>query len=349
MEDQYADWSFGNVKTIKSKFPDKTSKEIQKFLDKDEIYTRFKQHKKAKNYSPIFVYKKRELFQADVVFFTNPEMVKVNKGYKYIFTCIDCFTKMAWVYPLKANTCENVLQSFKHILSVCGKQPDRLNSDRGSELICKKFKDFLLEKKNFHYLSYSIRKCPIIERFNLTLQNLLYKIMAKKRTHNWIENLEQAMKIYLTRKHRTIGMSPTEAEKEKNSNTVRQNLLIFFHRSYGRRKKPKFAVNDTVRIWLKKRTFQRGYDENFGREYFTIKKVLRNLPVPRYIIKDSNEETISGAFFEDELTKFVPSDFFEIEILKKRKHKKKTEYFVKYVGYPDKMNEWLSENQLKSL
>ena len=33
------------------------------------------QHLKAKKYSPIYVYNKRELFQADVVFFTESDML----------------------------------------------------------------------------------------------------------------------------------------------------------------------------------------------------------------------------------------------------------------------------------
>ena len=352
MEDKYFKdeaWSFGSEKTLKKKFSEKSKTEIQNFLNKNEIYTRFKQHRKTKRYSPIYVYQKRELFQADVVFFTNSDIVKANQGYKYLFTCIDCFTKMAWVYPLKENTCENVLRSFQHILSVCGKKPDRLNSDRGSELICKKFEHFLIQNNIFHYLSYSIRKCPIIERFNLTLQNLLYKIMAERKTFNWTDSIKHAMNIYLNREHRTIGMSPVQAEKEENTAEVRKNLLIFFNRNGGRKKKPKYVVDDTVRIWMKKRTFQRGYDESFSREYFKIKKVLLNLPVPRYILEDSKGGKIIGAFFEDELVKFVPNDSFEIIIKNKRKKKSRTEYFVHYLGYPSSMDEWVSEKQLKNI
>ena len=108
-----------------------------------DIYTRFKQHKKPRKFSPIYVYRKRELFQSDVVFFTNKDMVKANDGYRYLFTTVDVFTKMAWVYPLKGNTCKNVMNAFKDILKKCGKIPERLNTDRGSEMICKQFEDFL--------------------------------------------------------------------------------------------------------------------------------------------------------------------------------------------------------------
>ena len=104
-----------------------------------------------------------------------------------------------------------------------------------------------------------------------------------------------------------------------------------------------------MRIWRKRRTFQRGYDETFTREYFIIKKVLTNLPVPRYVLADSNGELIVGAFFSDELEPFIPSDTFEIEVKDKRKRGKEVEYLVHYIGYPNTMDQWVSKSQLVKL
>ena len=158
-------------------------KHVDKALQKSDIYSRFKQHRRATKFSPIYVYRKRELFQSDVVFFTRQELVQANGGYKYLFVTIDVFTKMAWVYPMKENKCAVVMECFKDILQKCGEKPERLNTDRGSELICKKFTIFLKENKIHHYLSYSLRKCPVVERFNLTLQRLLYKMMKQNNTY----------------------------------------------------------------------------------------------------------------------------------------------------------------------
>ena len=342
-------WSFGSFQQVKAHNPLISNKEIRNFLASNEIFTRFKQHRKGRHYSPIYVYSVCELFQADVIFFTDSEMVKVNNGYKYLFCCIDCFTKMAWVYPLKVNSCKAVMDCFKDILNKCGKKPQRLNSDRGSELICKDFETFLREQNIFHYLAYSIRKCAIVERFNLSLQNLLYKIMAYNRSLAWTTFLDQAMQIYLTRIHSTIKMSPIDAEKKQNEKIVRNNLHQYFLKRGGTKQKPKLSVGDTVRIWRKRRTFQRGYDETFTREYFIIKKVLTNLPVPRYVLADSNGELIVGAFFSDELEPFIPSDTFEIEVKDKRKRGKKVEYLVYYIGYPNTMDQWVSKSQLVKL
>ena len=102
--------SFGGKYRLYKTYGDK--EKVDAALSNNDIYTRFKQHRRSKYFSPIYVYKKRELFQSDVVFFTNKDLVDVNDGYKYLFTTIDVFTKMAWVYPMKENKCKNVMECF---------------------------------------------------------------------------------------------------------------------------------------------------------------------------------------------------------------------------------------------
>ena len=112
----------------------------------------------------------------------------------------------------------------------CGMKPQRVQTDRGTEFICKTFENYFNDEMIYHYLSYSDRKCPVVERFNLTIQQLIHKLMDFKSTNRWIDCIEQAMKIYLNRKHSTIKMSPLEAEKDENHDEVRINLFKFFNK-----------------------------------------------------------------------------------------------------------------------
>ena len=41
-------------------------------------------------------------------------------------------------------------------------------------------------------------------------------------TLNRVKYIEQAMEIYLNRKHMTIGMSPIECDKKKNEKDIRE-------------------------------------------------------------------------------------------------------------------------------
>ena len=61
--------SFGGEYRLINKFGKENKNLIQDALGENDIYTRFKQFKKLRYYSPIYVYRKRQLLQADIVFF----------------------------------------------------------------------------------------------------------------------------------------------------------------------------------------------------------------------------------------------------------------------------------------
>ena len=250
---------------------------------------------------------------------------------------------------MKENKCAVVMKCFKDILRQCGDKPERLNTDRGSELICKQFTTFLKENKIHHYLSYSLRKCPVVERFNLTIQQLLYKMMKQNNTYEWTKLIDKAMKIYLNRKHRTIKMTPLEAEKDENGPILRQTYLKKYIKAGKKKIKPKFSVGDSVRIYKERGTFHRGYMEDFTTEIFTIVEVLLNLPVPRYKIKEYNGDEVVGSFFEDELVRYDPPEFYEIDVIKTRGKGKRKEYLVHYRGWPNTYDEWKSASEMKQI
>jgi hypothetical protein len=40
---------------------------------------------------------------------------KENKGFKYLLTIIDCFSKYLWAVPLKTKNSNNIVEAFKVI------------------------------------------------------------------------------------------------------------------------------------------------------------------------------------------------------------------------------------------
>ena len=77
--------------------------------------------------------------------------------------------------------------------------------------------------------------------------------------------------------------------------------------------------------------------------------MLNTSPVS-YKIIDENEEEIKEIFYEPELVKFDKQDNdYEVEkIIKTRTRNKKNDYFIKWLGYPDSMNSWIPEENLKN-
>ena len=114
-------------------------------------------------------------------------------------------------------------------------------------------------------------------------------------------------------------------------------------------KKYKYKVNDSVRISKARRTFKKGYLPNWTEEIFTI-AFRENKSRPVYILKDYNNELIEGKFYEEELQHVeLPKEFRIEKIIKRKKQRNKNLYFVKWKGYNDSFNSWVSEQDLKVL
>ena len=108
-------------------------------------------------------------------------------------------------------------------------------------------------------------------------------------------------------------------------------------------------VGDTVRISRKKTTFQKGYEQTFSYEVFTISKINETYPIT-YKIKDYKGEEIEGSFYKNEIQIVDTSEnIWPIDkIVKSRKVRGRTEYLVSFKGYPPECNEWIAQQDLFS-
>ena len=90
-----------------------------------------------------------------------------------------------------------------------------------------------------------------------------------------------------------------------------------------RKSRFKFKVGDTVRISHLKKTFEKGYVENWTLEYFKINKRLIKNQQDIYRLVDMTNDPIKGTFYRYELQKIKPDDTntYKIEkILEKRRN-----------------------------
>ena len=72
-----------------------------------------------------------DVWAADLV--EMQEWSKVNKGYRYILNVTDCFSKYAWIVPLKDKNGETVLEAVKYIVKISDRKPAYLWVDEGKE------------------------------------------------------------------------------------------------------------------------------------------------------------------------------------------------------------------------
>jgi hypothetical protein len=221
-----------------------------------------------------------------------------------------------------------------------GRVPNLLQSDRGLEFYAKGVQDVFRKYNIRHYSSDNWDlKAAVVERLNRSLKTRLYRYMTHHRTHRWLDALPDVVDSYNHSYHRSIGMAPVEVTAE-NQEEVAKRLYppkppLFY----------KYNVGDRVRISRYKHIFEKGYLSNWTDEIFEIADKYPTYPVT-YGLKDLAGETIEGKFYEPEIQKVTKSaeDLYDVEkVLKTRRRRGKVEYFVKWKGYPDKFNSWVTD------
>jgi hypothetical protein len=119
-----------------------------------------------------------------------------NYQHNYILTCIDVFSKYAWVVALKNKTAESTKKAFEDIIKKNNRKPNYIYLDAGREFlgVCKEF----LSKHNIQIVqTRSLLKASVIKRFNRTLKEKMWrmftfqKIKKIKFPFNYTRHLEE--------------------------------------------------------------------------------------------------------------------------------------------------------------
>ncbi|GBN67375.1 Putative uncharacterized transposon-derived protein F54H12.3 [Araneus ventricosus] len=315
-----------------------TRGEIKNWLAKKESYTLHKTVRRKFKKNRVLVSQMNQQFQADLV--DMQSLSEYNEGYNYLLTCICILSKYAWSIPIKNKNAKEILSAFKIIFAE--RKPIKLQTDKGKEFLNKLFQNYLKKMKIKFFVTNNNTKASIIERFNRTLKTKMWKYFTENNTKKYIDIIDKLMLSYNNTWHRSIQMTPTSVTFE-NQSQAWKNL---YTEKKTKLTKPKFKVGDTVRISKEKLLFEKGYEQNWTLEIFTIDQVLLRNPVV-YKLKDLSSELIQGSFYEQELQKVTDSGYYPVEkILRTRKREGKLEYLVKFQGYPEKFNSWVHDMKL---
>ena len=123
----------------------------------------------------------------------------------------------------------------------------------------------------------------------------MWKEFTKQGNQKWLHLINPLLEKYNNKIHSSLGISPIEAsEKPENISTTEVQIK--------NTKKPKFAIGDYVRIYRKKKHFEKGYTYKWTNEIFIINKIFFTNPIT-YGIKDLKDEEILGRFYTAELQK----------------------------------------------
>lgn len=276
-----------------------------------------------------------DLWQADLVDMCG--YARYNKGYNYILTVINVMSKYAWAIPLKTKNGSEVARALSKIFLENTRSPKNFQTDHGKEFYNSNVKK-LMEKYNVnHYSTYSVMKASVVERFNRTLKNNMWKKFTLNGSYKWIDELPNLLITYNNQKHRTIGMRPSDVTPYNAKHllsTVYNHVKIIAPN--------KFKLGDLVRVSKFKTIFEKGYTPNWTTEIFKINKVQQTNPIT-YLLEDFQGNPIVGGFYEYELLKATYPDVFLVEKILRRKNDM---VLVKWLGFDDKHNSWIKKSNV---
>jgi len=274
-----------------------------------------------------------DLWQADIV-----EMhpySRFNKVYHYILTVIDVLSKYA--LPFKSKSGSETANAITEIIRKSGRQSKNLQTDMGKEFYNADVQQFVNKHGINYYSTYSVIKASVVERFNCTLKNDMWKMFTLNGNYKWIDLLPRLVSNYNARKHRTIGMRPVDV-----SPAVAERLLAMVYSAIKIAGPAKFKVGDLVRVSKYKTVFEKSYTPNWTTEVFKFVKVQRTNPVT-YLLEDYRGKSIAGAFYEYELHRATHPDVYLVE---KVLHRRGNEVYVKWLGFDGSHNSWIYKDNV---
>ncbi|GFV07412.1 uncharacterized transposon-derived protein F54H12.3 [Trichonephila clavipes] len=153
--------SFGGVEALHRSVKGKYSKkDVKHWLSQKDAYTLHKpvRHKFQRN--RVFVSDIDRQFQADLV--DMQSLAEFNKGYKYLLTCIDLFSKFAWAVPLKDKFGKSVKSGLEIIFKE--RKPKVLQTDAGKEFLNKIVQNYFKKSEcNFFFLQITKQKLALLK------------------------------------------------------------------------------------------------------------------------------------------------------------------------------------------
>ena len=263
---------------------------------------------------------------------------KINKGYKYIFTNIDLFSKIEDAYPIKSKNIQDIKPCFQKIFMK--NKPKYIWSDKEPAFLSKEMQQFFKDNNVKIYYTNSLLKAVVIERFNRSLRELMMKEFVKNNNIIWYNILPKLIKIYNNIYHSNIKIKPIEVNKN-NEKYIKENIYTYNKTS----KNPKFKLGDLVRISLKRRDIFDKPSSNikWSEELFKIYSINRS-NVITYKIKDLNDNIIDGIFYQQELQKTKNTS--EIYIIEKIIRRNKNKHLIKWRNYSSDFDSWIDKDDV---
>lgn len=158
-------------------------------------------------YKPIVPEAPNQLLSVDIY----GPLPRSKHGNKYLFVCMDVFTKFTQAYPIKRPNTNNCIRMIeRHYIPLAGK-PDSILSDHGKAFTSAKWK-LETERLQIHHIMSTIRhpESNPVERQMREINRIL-RTYSDERHDQWFDMVPHMNKILNEVHHETTHVTPLEA------------------------------------------------------------------------------------------------------------------------------------------
>lgn len=314
-----------------------TRRQVATWLSKQELHQMMLPKRRSKNIVPTVISDPKSQIEVDLIDMTS----SADKGYKWILTGYDMFTKFGYAIPLKSKEEKTVTDGMKKLLEQSG-NPKVIRSDNGSEFISESFRKLLEDKGIKQVLGTAGHPQTQggVERFNGILKRLIKMEYLHTGTRDWAKNLPLFLRNYNNSYQRVIKTTPAKAEVAEDLEEISKNIKKEISK-LNYKENQKFNVGDKVRVKLEYKDNEKK-GENWSKDLYTVNKVLK--PSKPYSVYRYRLADLDGTYMNNDLqlVKHVENpiglpEMYEISKLERPSISKGVHgYIVHWKGYKEK-------------
>ena len=258
------------IKLVKEAYPDISSSKVNEFLSHDLTTQLTKVQQKKNSGGHITALVPNESWQFDI--FDLSRYASQNDQYKYVFACVDVFTRKAYMEPMKNKDSPTCAEAFQEILNRSGVKPRSMLSDQDSAFLEKGALAKVAEKNNIVLNTNALRDhhaLGIIDNYAKRLKTTLTKTFIDQGNSKWIDILQKIVDIGNKTKTTGLGdIAPNDALKNDNQDAIAKlNMAKNTHNNTTTDLQP----DELVRKSLTNVEFAKGTDPRWTDEVFKVK------------------------------------------------------------------------------
>lgn len=222
-------------------------------------------------------------FQIDVIIFGYSKR-KANKGCAYALLLVDILSRRCWLYPMKSQEVNEILQKYKAFLDEVGEDvksvQHRVVAVTGdNQFVSKAFVDYNSQAgirvysdvaKDDHLTGDSDR-LGILDRAVRTIKHQLQvRYVEAGVVGDWLKYVPSIVKDYNETKHKRLKMSPDEAWALPEQEQLQRYYREMRYNQELDQKVKSYAAGDRVRVLENKDAFAKGTSPKWSAKVYTV-------------------------------------------------------------------------------